>query len=44
VRLRQLRRLLDALRKTDCGYRFLIEDMVIGKDGIPKPEIDVNTW
>jgi len=40
VRLQQLRRLRDALSKTDHGSRFLIEGMVIDKNGFPKPEID----
>jgi hypothetical protein len=38
--LEQLQHLRDALRKTDAGARSVIEGMVFGDDGRPKPEID----
>jgi len=42
VRLRQLERLRDALRKTDRGARFLIEGLTTDRRGFPKPEIDLS--
>ena len=40
VRLRQLKRLRDALKKTNAGARFLIEGLTTDPRGFPKPEID----
>ncbi len=40
VRVRQLTRLRDVLRRTDRGARFVVEGMMFDSHGRPKPEFD----